>query len=296
MNHLVAFSLGPVDVYRYGIMYFVWFVLGYLLLWYGQRQGRYRGTSADIVIKDDLDWLILAILIWVMVGGRLGHVFIYDFAYFVDHPLKIFAFQDGGMSFIGWIVGVALALAIYLYYFSPIKYTPQKDIFSLLDAMIPIVPLGIFFGRLGNFLNQELYGVLVSDLWRFSPGFIARMTDWRVFYRYAWVDNLLRVNTNLLAMIFEGALLAVVMWVLFFTKTLPRKRQSWQLALVFLACYSFVRFFLEYLRQDSQAEFVGIFTRSQWFFVVFFVLAVVGFIVRSLERSHVSSAHTTEQK
>lgn len=284
MTHLVAFSIGPITVYRYGIMYFVGFLLGYVMLWYGQKKQRYHWTDADTIITKDLDWLILAILIGVMLWGRLGEILIYHPAYYFANPAKMIAFWDGGMSFIGWIVWVALSVRIYLRYFSPLKHQPKIDYFSLLDAMIPIVPLWIFFGRIGNFLNQELYGIAVEQLWGLSTGFITTMTKLGVLYRYDGVDNVLRVNTNLLSMIFEWLLLSVVLWMLFFKKVTTNKRSSWQLSLVFLWWYSLVRFFLEYLRQDSQAEFLWIFTRSQWFFVVFFVVAVMWFVYLQRKR------------
>ena len=280
---MIAFSLWWIHVYRYGIMYFVSFLIWYVLLSYGQRQWWYRWTAADDVIGKDLDGFILSLLIGVMIWWRLWHVFIYDRSYFVAHPLKILAFQEWGMSFIGGIIGVVVSVMIYFFYLSPVKDSKNKNVLAMFDAMIPIVPLGIFFWRFGNFLNQELYGRVVSEAFR-SSWLWQLMEQLHLLYIYDKIGPELRFNTNVLSMIFEWGMIALVLWILFFKKVLTKKRSSWQLSMVFLGLYSGVRFMLEYVRQDSQAEFVGRFTKSQWFFVIFFVVAVVGFVsVRSRE-------------
>ena len=280
---MIAFSLWWIHVYRYGIMYFVSFLIWYVLLSYGQRQWWYRWTAADDVIGKDLDGFILSLLIGVMIWWRLWHVFIYDRSYFVAHPLKILAFQEWGMSFIGGIIGVVVSVMIYFFYLSPVKDSKNKNVLAMFDAMIPIVPLGIFFWRFGNFLNQELYGRVVSEAFRGS-WLWQLMEQLHLLYIYDKIGPELRFNTNVLSMIFEWGMIALVLRVLFFKKVLTKKRSSWQLSMVFLGLYSGVRFMLEYVRQDSQAEFVGRFTKSQWFFVIFFVVAVVGFVsIRSRE-------------
>ncbi len=282
---MIAFSIGSIHVYWYGIMYFLSFLLGYGLLYYGQKQWWYKGFDADIVIGKDLDGLILAILIGVMLWGRLGHVFIYDWSYFMTHPLKILAFQEGGMSFIGGIIGVVVSMIIYLYYFSPLNNINNKDILSVFDAMIPIVPIGIFFGRFGNFLNQELYGRVVAQSQWLSGYLVELLTRLDFFYVYETIDTQLRVNTNFLSMLFEWLLIAIVLWILFFKKVVTKKRYSWQLSSIFLGLYSSIRFVLEYVRQDSQTEFVGRFTRSQRFFLLFFIMAVIEYILLAKKKN-----------
>ena len=274
---MIAFSLWWIHVYRYGIMYFVSFLIWYVLLSYGQRQWWYRWTAADDVIGKDLDGFILSLLIGVMIWWRLWHVFIYDRSYFVAHPLKILAFQEWGMSFIGGIIGVVVSVMIYFFYLSPVKDSNNKNVLAMFDAMIPIVPLGIFFWRFGNFLNQELYGRVVSEAFRGS-WLWQLMEQLHLLYIYDKIGPELRFNTNVLSMIFEWGMIALILRVLFFKKVLTKQRSAWQLSMVFLGLYSGVRFMLEYVRQDSQAEFVGRFTKSQWFFVIFFVVAVVGFV------------------
>ena len=275
---MIAFSLWWIHVYRYGIMYFVSFLIWYVLLSYGQKQWWYRLTAADDVIGKDLDGFILSLLIGVMIWWRLWHVFIYDRSYFVAHPLKILAFQEWGMSFIGGIIGVVVSVMIYFFYLSPVKDSKNKNVLAMFDAMIPIVPLGIFFWRFGNFLNQELYGRVVSEAFRGS-WLWQLMEQLHLLYIYDKIGPELRFNTNVLSMIFEWGMIALVLWILFFKKVLTKKRSAWQLSMVFLGLYSGVRFMLEYVRQDSQAEFVGRFTKSQWFFVIFFVVAVIWYFL-----------------
>ena len=286
---MIAFSLWSFHVYRYGIMYLLSFLLWYGLLTLWQKRGWYRfSPRVDHLIKHDLDGLMIAILLGVMVWGRLWHVFIYDFAYFVAHPSKILAFSEWGMSFIGWIIGVVLSLWIYFRINSSLyNHKETYPLFAFLDSIIPIVPLGIFFWRFGNFLNQELYGLIVpADYWWLPHRIIDILRSLDFFYIYSHIWPELRVNTNFLSMIFEWLLLSAILWICFFRNVVTKKRNSWQLSAVFLFGYSLVRFGLEYLRQDSQSEFVGFFTKSQWFFVIFMVVAVgIFFVQKNKSRS-----------
>jgi prolipoprotein diacylglyceryltransferase len=99
--------------------------------------------------------------------------------------------------------------------------------------------------------------------------------DTQLFHVYDKIWSELRINTNFLSMMFEGLLLATVLWICFFRRRVSKKWSAWQLSAVFLGGYSLVRFMLEYLRQDSQAEFVWWFTKSQWFFVVFVIISII---------------------
>jgi prolipoprotein diacylglyceryltransferase len=154
-------------------------------------------------------------------------------------------------------------------------------VLSLLDAFIPLVPVGIFFWRFGNFLNQELYGTIIpSGFWGLSSWLVQIALDIELFHVYDKIWPQLRINTNFLSMMFEWLLLAIVLRICFFRYWKDKIWSAWQLSAVFLGGYSLVRFVLEYLRQDSQAEFVWWFTKSQWFFVVFMVVAIVVFVIQ----------------
>jgi len=292
---MIAFSLWSLHIYRYGIMYMISFVIGYATLMIWQQRWWYtQYPLIDNLLKNNLDELILAIMIGVMIGWRMGHVLIYDLAYFITHPLKIFAIQQWWMSFIGGIVGTIISVSIYSYKCWVLNVEWKKTYnlqliishsLRLLDAFIPLVPVGIFFGRFGNFLNQELYGTIIPTDFRWWPSwFVQFALDIQLFHVYDKIWWELRINTNFLSMMFEWLVLAIVLRICFFRYWRDKKWAAWQLSAIFLWLYSVVRFMLEYLRQDSQAEFVGAFTKSQWFFVGFMVVAVVVFVVQGRKR------------
>lgn len=289
---MIAFSLWSVHIYRYGIMYMLSFVIGYSTLMIGQQIWWYKQYPLiDNLLKNNLDELILAIMIGVMIGWRMGHVLIYDLAYFIAHPLKIFAIQQWWMSFIGGIVGTILSVTVFFAFYNREVFSKSIQEFisfvlSLLDSFIALVPVGIFFGRFGNFLNQELYGTIVPIDFRWWPQWLVQFAlDIQLFYVYGKIWSELRINTNFLSMIFEWLLLAIVLRLCFFRRRVNKKRSAWQLSAIFLGGYSVVRFFLEYLRQDSQAEFVWWFTKSQWFFVVFIIVSLSIFVFRKEKKN-----------
>jgi len=233
--------------------------------------------------------MIMRIMVWVLLWWRLWHVLIYDFAYYVQFPLKVFAFHEWGMSYIGWIVWVVTVLCWFFWYHKLSK----KDILTLFDMTVVVLPFGSLLWRLWNFLNQELYGRPVVELFpTLSNDLLDFRTSLWIFYVYPFVDTTLRLNTNIIASITEWFLLLVIMVSSFFwlayqqkkslklSTNTPPSRRAWMLSGLFLVCYSFVRFMLEFVRQDSQYEFVWFFSRSQWFFLLFICFWVY-LIVRS---------------
>jgi phosphatidylglycerol:prolipoprotein diacylglycerol transferase len=195
------------------------------------------------------------------------------------------------MSFIGGGIGVMLALLLFRFFFR----LSRKEFLLLFDIILVVVPLGIFLGRLGNYLNQELYGISVqiNGFPQFiRPDFIINLLHkLGLLHIYPNVDGNLRVNTNLLSMLFEGITLFAVNSVLF-RKMI--KKQFFQIGKItswFMIGYSGFRFLFEYLRNDSQAEFVGLFTKSQWVFLVVFV---GGWLILFLSTQVKSSLKTPE--
>ncbi len=271
---MIAFSIGSVDIYRYGIFYFVTFLLGYLFFHRIAKKNIFwtKFPHLQTFLEKNIDDLILFIFIGVLVGGRLGHVIIYDLSYYLSHPGDIFQVRRGGMSFIGGIFGVTLALLILAWK----KHLNFKELILMGDLIFAILPFGIMIGRIGNFLNQELYGVVVSDwlprLW--YPVF-SLLNDLGIFHVYTQIDTQLRVNTNLLSSVFEGWVLLIITMSIIRRRIKNKAAKPGQIVATFFLWYSGVRFLLEYLRADSQLEFHGRFSVSQWFFLWFFVIGLV---------------------
>lgn len=277
-----AFSIWPLHIYRYGIFYLIGFLFGYLGFRYIAKKQFFAKNYPWIqnVLDKDLENLLIAIFLGVLIGGRLGHVIIYNLNYYLHHPAEIIAFWKWGMSFLGWLFGVVVAILT----FRKIKKGKRADLRILFDIILVLLPFGLGLVRLGNYLNQELYGVLVSDwLPRLGYPLFALLQSSNLFHVYPAVDSFLRVNTNFLSMFWEG-LVTLVLWLFVFRYQIRRHlRRPWLWSALFLLRYSFVRFVLDYFRADAQLEFVGPFTISQRFFVIFFVLAIIG--LRNILRS-----------
>ena len=276
---MIAFSIGSIDIYWYGIFYFVAFLAGYLFLSRITKKNIFWTTFPRLqsFLEKHLDDLILCIFLGVLLWWRLGHVIIYNLPYYLSHPGEIFQVWKWWMSFIGWIVGVTLALAILAWK----KRLGLKDLFLLGDLIFAILPFGIMVGRIGNYLNQELYGVVVSDwLPRLWYPIFSLLNDIGVFHVYPQIDNLLRLNTNFLSSFFEWFVLLGITLSIIRTRVKTKIIQPGKIVGTFLVGYSFVRFLLEYVRADSQLEFHGRFTISQRFFIGFFLIGVVLLVFR----------------
>ncbi len=270
---MIAFSIGTIDVYRYGIFYFIAFLTGYLFLYWIAKKNIFwtKFLRMQTFLQNNIDDLMLCIFLWVLLWGRLGHVVIYDFQYYWSHPGDIFKVRQWWMSFIGGIFGVTIALAIL----ARKKRLTGKELLLLGDLIFAILPFGIMVGRIGNFLNQELYGVVVSDwLPRLWYPLFSILNDLNVFHVYTQIDTQLRVNTNFLSSFFEWLLLLIITMSIIRTRVKKKAPQPGQIVGVFFIWYSFIRFLLEYLRADSQLEFHGRFSVSQWFFIGFFMVGV----------------------
>lgn len=144
----VALDFGKIEVHWYGLMYLLAFALAYALAHYKSKK---RSDFNTDMVAD----MIFFGAIGVIIGGRIGYVLLYDFGSFLANPLYLFKVWQGGMSFHGGFVGVLVAMMLFAR-----KY--KKAPFTVLDFLAPCVPTGLFFGRIGNFINGELWG-RVSD-------------------------------------------------------------------------------------------------------------------------------------
>ncbi|MDQ3215380.1 MAG: prolipoprotein diacylglyceryl transferase, partial [Pseudomonadota bacterium] len=142
----IALSIGPVAIRWYGLMYLIGFLL-FLALGKLRAREAWRGMSSQ-----DVDDLLFYGMIAVIVGGRLGHVFFYGpLSYYLAHPLEIFAVWKGGMASHGGIIGGIVAMAVF-------AKMRSKSFLRVADFLVPLVPLGLAAGRIGNFINGELWG------------------------------------------------------------------------------------------------------------------------------------------
>ncbi|HAW45221.1 MAG TPA: prolipoprotein diacylglyceryl transferase [Sutterella sp.] len=233
----VAFSIGPVDIHWYGIMYLIGF---FFFWWLGTR--RAARDSWRAMTKDDVEDLLFYGMIAVIAGGRLGYCLFYQPAFFLTHPLHIFFVTEGGMSAHGGILGCVLAMIFF-------AKSRKKSFFEVSDFVAPLVPTGLFFGRIGNFINGELWGRVCSP--DFPLGMIFPQAG----------DNLLRHPSQLYECALEGAFLFVLLW-LFSAK----KRPTGHVSALFAIGYGIVRFAVEFVREPD--GFLGLrafgLTQGQW--------------------------------
>jgi phosphatidylglycerol:prolipoprotein diacylglycerol transferase len=229
----VAFSIGPLAVRWYGLMYLGGFAAGW---WLGRR--RIDAGLAPIT-REQFEDLLFAVVLGVILGGRLGYVLFYKPGYYLDHPLEALYLWQGGMSFHGGFLGVLAACAVF-------ALRHRVDWWRLMDFVAPLVPLGIAAGRLGNFINGELWG---------------RPTDlpWGMVFAGAGPDP--RHPSQLYQFAGEGlALFALLWW--FSARARPRA----QVSALFLAGYGVLRFATEFAREPD--AFLGLLalglTMGQW--------------------------------
>ena len=268
---MIAFSIFWRNIYRYGIFYLIGFLLAYCflyLIW--NKKYFHKFPKLQNLLENDLETLFIILILWVLIWWRFGHVLIYDFQYFINNPIDILKIWQWWMSFIGWILGVVLWVTIFIWN----KKFSQKEFIILLDLLCCILPLCIAFWRLWNFLNQELYWIVFNNpLWR-SEWTIWTLTSLWFLHIYDKIDSTVRINTNLLSIIFEWILLFTTLLIIFIKQIKNDKRKIWKIWVIFLLRYSIIRFLFEYLRQDSQFEFIWPFTKSQRFFIIFIIVGI----------------------
>jgi phosphatidylglycerol:prolipoprotein diacylglycerol transferase len=220
----VAVHIGPIAVHWYGLMYLLSFALGWLLAVH--RGKTYPGIWNAEVVTD----LLFYVALGVIVGGRIGYMVLYDLPGLIAHPLSLFKVWDGGMSFHGGFLGVLCATGWFCR-----KY--KKRFFAVTDFIAPIVPIGLAAGRLGNFINGELWGRVTTMPW----GLV-----------YPNGGPLPRHPSELYELLLEGVLLFIVLWI-YARKPRPKMAVS----ALFLIGYACARIFCEFYRvPDPQFGYV----------------------------------------
>ena len=220
----IAFAIGPLALRWYGLMYLLAFVLFVLMCRVQIKRGF---AAAKGFSKDDIDDVLFWGAMGVILGGRLGYVVFYKFNYYLSHPKEILAVWEGGMSFHGGFLGVVVALLLW-------SWRRNRSALQLADFVAPAIPLGLVAGRMGNFINGELWG---------------RATDpaawWAMVFPQA-NDNIARHPSQLYQMGLEGfALFALTWW--FASKPRP----AGAVVGVFVAGYGVCRFIAEFAREPD---------------------------------------------
>ena len=215
----IAIQLGPLAVRWYGLMYLV----GFALVWIVGRYAITTRATAPWTVQQFEDALFYGIL-GVIVGGRFGYVLFYKFGDFVHEPWRIFFVWEGGMSFHGGFLGVIIALWLY-------ARKHRQRWLTVTDFIAPLVPLGLAAGRLGNFINAELWGRAASVPWAMI---------------FPTVDRVPRHPSQLYEFALEGILLFVLLWRI---SAAPRPRGA--VSAWFLIGYGVLRFAVEFTREPD---------------------------------------------
>lgn len=279
---MIAFSIGTINIYRYWIFYAISFLLWYIFLKY-QASKRIPDKYSIIkdILKNNTETLIIYLILWVLIWGRVGHILIYDLQHYISNPLEILEIRKGWMSFIWWIIWVCISLWI----FKKKNKISNTELLFLFDWILVIAPIWIALGRIGNFLNQELYWITIPTKILEHTKLSNFLQQIHIFHVYDKVDNILRINTNFISSFLEGLVLFVITISIFHFK---KEKKAWFISGIFLLYYSMIRFILEYIRYDSQSEFIRYFTKSQRFFLIFIIIWIVILWKSSKSNNHIS--------
>lgn len=217
----ILISLGFLDIRWYSLSYIFTFIFGSILI--KKLNKKSLNNLSDIQIDKFFVWAVLGVII----GGRVGYVLFYQLQLFFLDPLYIFQIWKGGMSFHGGLIG--MILAIYL-------FAKQNNLsfFYLSDLVSIVAPIGLFLGRISNFINTELYG---------------RVTDFPFAFIYPLIDNNPRHPSQLYEAFFEGVVLFIILYLIFIKNS--KKYSAGIISAYFLILYSIFRFLIEFLREPD---------------------------------------------
>ncbi|MDC3139413.1 prolipoprotein diacylglyceryl transferase [Candidatus Pelagibacter sp.] len=213
----VAFEIFSISIKWYSLAY----IFGIIFGWVYCKKILIKDDTILKLFEDYVSYLIMGIII----GGRLGYVIFYNFPYFLNNPIEIFMIWNGGMSFHGGLIGVIISSYLF-------SKKNKKDIFIFLDLVSITAPIGIFFGRISNFVNGELVGKITNSSWGvFFPNY----------------DDKLRHPSQLYEAFLEGIILFILMNLIFFNKSYKIGTCS----IMFLILYGFFRITSEFFREPD---------------------------------------------
>jgi len=215
----VAIQIFTLEIRWYSLAYIIGILFGWIL--------SKKVFISDSNLKDKIDDFITFLILGIIIGGRLGYVFFYNFEYYFNNPADIFKIWQGGMSFHGGLIGVIIASIWF-------SKKNNQNVFDYLDIVSLVAPIGIFCGRLANFINSELYGIETNMPWA---------------VKFVQVDNLFRHPSQLYEAIFEGVILFLIL--IYFRKKGFMKIPGF-ISGLFLIFYSIFRFLIEFYRAPDE--------------------------------------------
>ena len=266
------FEFGSFQIRYYSLMYIIAFLLTYILATYRIKSENYEYKTEDV--QDFFIWAIVGLIL----GARLGYVLFYNFTYYMNHPLEIilpFEFAHGmryvgisGMSYHGGAIGVFLASIIFC-------HKRQIHFWRFADLLCPTIPLGYTFGRIGNFINGELYGKITS-------------MPWGMYFPLDFTHRL-RHPSQLYEAFFEGIVLFIILWSI-------RKKGYFEgfLLALYLIGYGLIRFIIEFFREpDTQIGLIwGILSMGQILCILMVLTGVCIYMLRWKQKIRATSKAT----
>ena len=246
----VAFQIMSFEIRWYSLAYITGIIIGWLLC------KKILLQKSDI--NEKFDDYITYLVIGMIIGGRLGYIIFYNFSYYINNFFDIFKVWEGGMSFHGGLIGIIIASILF-------TKKHNQDSFLYMDLVSLVAPIGIFFGRLANFINSELYGTPTDIPWAVT---------------FIQVDNLSRHPSQLYEAILEGIILFII---LMYFKNKDYLKKPGLISGLFLIFYSIFRFFVEFVRVPDEQLGYLIFELSmgQIISLIFFVIGIILFYLKN---------------
>ena len=244
----VAIEIFSLEVRWYSLAYILGIILGWILA--------KKLFIQNIEVKNKFDDYLTYLIVGIILGGRLGYIFIYNLNFYINNPLDIFKIWQGGMSFHGGLIGVIFVSIIFA------KKNNQNS-FLYMDIVALVAPIGIFFGRIANFINSELYGKITNVPWA---------------VKFIQIDNLPRHPSQLYEALLEGICLFIIL--IYLRNKISNKPGV--ISGLFLIIYSIFRFFIEFYRvPDEQLGYIFFnLTMGQVVSLIFILSGVILFYLK----------------
>ena len=241
----IAFQVFSLEIRWYSLAYIVGLLLGWIYC--------KKFLIIDKDKKNQFDEYISYVIIGIVIGGRLGYVFFYNPSYYLENLNEILMIWNGGMSFHGALLGIVFATILFC-------KKNKVNIFYYLDLVALSAPIGIFLGRIANFINSELYGRASDIIWA---------------VKFIQIDNLYRHPSQIYEAIFEGIFLFILLNLFHFKIT----KKNGLASSLFLILYSLFRFFIEFTREPDTHIGLILFNMSmgQIISVIFFIIGMILF-------------------